>query len=88
MFDYPLATLSSLFSCRLGISQHRYPFSLTVLHGDKDEVLSWEYSERLVKALAQPLRLVKLPGGHMLPWDNPEIVVNEIANVVLPSKAQ
>ncbi len=87
VFDYPLATLSSLFSCRLGISQRCYPFSLTVLHGDRDEVLSYVYSERLVKSLEHPLRLVRLPGGHMLPWDNPDSVVKEIVNVALPSKA-
>lgn len=72
IFDYPLETLASLFSHKSGIVTQAYPFKLTVLQGDKDEVLTLEYTHRVIQAVEHPIELEVIEGyGHMLPWDDP-----------------
>jgi len=72
IFDYPLATLASLFSHKAGIVNNAYPFALTLLQGDQDEVLTLEYTQRVISAVEHPITLDVIKGfGHMLPWDDP-----------------
>lgn len=72
VFDYPLRTLSSLFTHRVGSLSRRYDFKGLIIHGSDDEVLPLSYSERVQDWLQQPFELVAVDGeGHMLPWDNP-----------------
>lgn len=75
IYDYPLATLASMFSQRAGILRHHYPFRLGILQGEQDEVLSATYAHRVVSRSKQRIDLMLLPGeGHMLPWDNPKLM--------------
>ncbi len=72
VFEYPLATLASLFSQRSGILRQKYPFSLGILQGDRDEVLGIDYVRRVIARSKQPIDLILVAGeGHMLPWDRP-----------------
>ncbi|QJD71758.1 alpha/beta fold hydrolase [Marinobacterium sp. LSUCC0821] len=83
IFDYPLGTLSSLFTHRAGIATHSYPFELTILQGDQDEVLSLEYAYRVANYVKQPIHVEVIPGaGHMLPWDDPALLANKVAVVL------
>ncbi|MBA4503568.1 alpha/beta hydrolase [Marinobacterium marinum] len=80
VFDYPLKTLSSLFTHHLGVLRHRYDFRGLIVHGDRDEVLPLSYSERIQAALAHPFALQPVAGeGHMLPWDNPQALIRIIS---------
>ncbi|SIQ45772.1 alpha/beta fold hydrolase [Marinobacterium stanieri] len=81
VFDYPLGTLSSLFTCHLGSLTRRYPFRGLIVHGDRDEVLPLSYSQRVQATLTQPFELEAVPGeGHMLPWDRPGLLAHLIAD--------
>ncbi|WP_254262592.1 alpha/beta hydrolase [Marinobacterium weihaiense] len=81
VFDYPLQTLSSLFTHRLGVLYRRYGFEGLILHGTEDEVLPLSYSQRVVEALAHPFRLQAIAGeGHMLPWDNPALLIRHLSD--------
>lgn len=82
VMEYPLSTLASVFSHTCGIYRRRYPFRLTVLHGEQDEVLPLEYSRRLQRKLVQPMTLVPLPGGHMLPWTHCAVLVDAVRQAV------
>lgn len=72
VFDYPLRTLSSLFTHRVGSLSQTFDFRGLIIHGTEDEVLPLSYSERVRDWLQQPFELIGVEGeGHMLPWDNP-----------------
>ncbi|PSL13840.1 pimeloyl-ACP methyl ester carboxylesterase [Marinobacterium halophilum] len=80
VFDYPLQTLSSLFTHRLGVLRQAYDFRSLIIHGEQDEVLPLSYSRRVQEALVHPFALQPVPGeGHMLPWDNPDLLVQQIS---------
>ncbi|MBR9884232.1 MAG: alpha/beta hydrolase, partial [Oceanospirillales bacterium] len=73
VFDYPLSTLSSLFTHRAGVASQQYDFKAGIIQGEHDEVLSVEYTRRVLEALVHPFEWIRVPGeGHMIPWDNPE----------------
>ncbi len=76
VYDYPVATLASLFSWRLGVVRRAYTsFMAAIVHGEHDEVLPASYSQRLVNRLQHPFKLMTLRDeGHMLPWDNPAVM--------------
>ncbi len=78
VFDYPLATLSSLFSWRSAIKDTPCDFRLLIIHGEEDEVLPLKYSHNLVEAIKHPTDIMTLSGGHMLPWDEPDMLVEHI----------
>lgn len=72
VFDYPLRTLSSLFTHRLGSLSQTFDFRGLIIHGSEDEVLPLSYSQRVQEWLQQPFELINVEGeGHMLPWDSP-----------------
>ncbi|GGC08686.1 hypothetical protein GCM10011352_38770 [Marinobacterium zhoushanense] len=72
VFDYPLRTLSSLFTHRAGVTKQRYDFRAAIIQGEHDEVLPLDYTQRVLAALEHPFELLAVPGeGHMIPWDNP-----------------
>lgn len=80
IFDYPLATLASLFTHQAGIANSEFGFTLINLQGDQDEVLSKEYALRVASRVKQPMHLEFIEGaGHMLPWDDPEGLAYRIA---------
>jgi pimeloyl-ACP methyl ester carboxylesterase len=80
IFDYPLATLASLFTHQAGIADSVFPFTLINLQGDHDEVLSKEYALRVANRIKQPMHLEFIEGaGHMMPWDDPENLAHRIA---------
>jgi pimeloyl-ACP methyl ester carboxylesterase len=78
MFDYPLSTLSSLYSWRSRVKSEVFDFHAAILQGSDDEVMSLGYSKRLVETLAHPFELIEVPGGHMMPWYNPELLINSV----------
>jgi pimeloyl-ACP methyl ester carboxylesterase len=83
IFDYPLATLASLFTHQAGIANRVFPFTLINLQGDQDEVLSKEYALRVAQKIKQPMRLEFIEGaGHMLPWDDSEGLAQRIATLL------
>lgn len=85
VFDYPLKTLSSLFTHSLGVLREQYGFRGLIVHGDRDEVLPLSYSTRVQEALAHPFRLQPVADeGHMLPWDNPAELVRIISDWLQP----
>lgn len=85
VFDYPLKTLSSLFTHRLGVLRQRYGFRGLIIHGDRDEVLPLSYSERVAASLSHPFMLTPIAGeGHMLPWDNPAALIRIMTEWLQP----
>lgn len=73
VFDYPLSTLSSLFTHRAGVVTQAYDFKAAIIQGDRDEVLPLDYTHRILQVLAHPFELICVPEeGHMIPWDNPQ----------------
>ncbi len=85
VFDYPLKTLSSLFTHRLGVLREQYGFRGLIIHGDRDEVLPLSYSARVQEVLAHPFALQPVAGeGHMLPWDNPAELVRILTDWLQP----
>lgn len=81
VFDYPLKTLSSLFTYRLESLSRTFGFRGLIVHGSRDEVLPLSYSERLQERLEQPFELIRVEDeGHMLPWDNPTLLTQLVAD--------
>ena len=81
VFDYPLSTLSNLFTHRAQVISKRYPFRAAVIQGDRDEILPLSYTRRVLEELEHPFELVLMPGeGHMIPWDNPKGLVSTAAH--------
>lgn len=78
MYDYPLSTLASLYSWRSEVKRKTMDFRALILHGTTDEVLPLSYSRKLVAELTHPFDLQELPGGHMTPWVNPQLLVRQI----------
>ncbi|WP_293268072.1 alpha/beta fold hydrolase [Neptunomonas sp.] len=78
IFDYPLSTLSSLYSWRSKVKSQVFDFHAAILHGADDDVMSLGYSKRLVETLAHPFELIEIPGGHMLPWYEPELLIARV----------
>jgi len=77
VFDYPLATLSSMFTYRSRVLRHRFDFQAAILHGERDEVLPFSYSQRLQRSLQHPFSLLPIPAaGHMSPWLRPDCMVD------------
>jgi len=75
VFDYPLSTLSSLFTHRAGVTGREYAFQAAIIQGEHDEVLPPAYTQRVLAALKHPFGLIEVPGeGHMIPWDNPSLL--------------
>jgi len=69
IFDYPVSTLSSLFTHRSEVGRKAFPFKAAILHGDRDEVLPLSYSERVVRHCKHPFELQPVSrAGHMMPW--------------------
>jgi alpha-beta hydrolase superfamily lysophospholipase len=75
VFDYPLSTLSSLFTHRCKLVDKEHAFETGILHGEHDEVLPLEYSKRIMQFCEQPMDLVVMEKqGHMVPFLKPELV--------------
>jgi pimeloyl-ACP methyl ester carboxylesterase len=79
VFDYPLSTLSSLYSWRSEVKPRAFDFHAAIIHGTDDDVMSLEYSKRLVETLAHPFELIEVPGGHMQPWYHPEVLCDTVS---------
>lgn len=82
IFDYPISTLSSLFTWKSRSLEEAYSFKGLILHGEKDEVLPLSYSEKLITQLKPSFELVTVPGGHMQPWDAPSLLIDHISKWV------
>lgn len=79
IFDYPLSTLSNLYTHPCISITRRFDFKLMIIQGDEDEVLSLPYAKRVQRCLEQPCDLVVLSRqGHMLPWDAPQQLVSKL----------
>ncbi|WP_027857931.1 alpha/beta hydrolase [Marinobacterium jannaschii] len=77
VFDYPLSTLSSVFTYHSQVVTTSLGFQAAILHGGRDEVLPFSYSQRLVASLRHPFKLMSIPrAGHMTPWLRPECMVD------------
>ena len=84
VFDYPLKTLSSAFSCHCNVLKQRYPFKSAIIHGDRDEVLPLAYSKRVVEQCEQPFELLVMEQtGHMVPWLRTDKLVDIAAKWLL-----
>ncbi len=90
VFDYPLCTLSSLYSWRSEVKQHEFYFHAAILHGRDDEVLPLRYSKQLTEELTHPFELIEVAGGHMLPWYDPELLIETVSQWIrsLPDPEQ
>ena len=76
VFDYPLSTLSSLFTHRCKIVDKEHGFDACILHGEHDEVLPIDYSKRIMQYCKQPMDLMVMEEqGHMAPFLTPDLVV-------------
>ncbi|MGB0732578.1 MAG: alpha/beta hydrolase [Pontibacterium sp.] len=76
VLDYPLSTLSSIFSYHSRIINQDINVPITILHGDRDEVLPLAYSQTLVAKVVQPIELSEISNvGHMMPWLNTDELV-------------
>ena len=84
VFDYPLRTLSSVFSQTCGVLKQAYPFKSAIIHGDRDEVLPLMYSKRVVEQCKHPFELLEMErSGHMVPWLRTDKLVDIAANWLL-----
>lgn len=79
IYDYPVSTLSSLFTARTDIINKPFKFKLSILHGDLDEVIPFHYSMRVQMSCKQPMELIRMPAmGHMAPWLSTEQLVSAV----------
>ncbi|WP_211206838.1 alpha/beta hydrolase [Thiolinea disciformis] len=79
VYDYPISTLSSVFTHRAGVLEHAYPFKAAIIHGERDEVLPLSYSKRILPQLKHPFELLVIANeGHMLPWDNTNLLAQQV----------
>ncbi len=80
VLDYPFKTLASLFGHKAGIMKQRYPFTMAIVQGEEDEVLSLHYSEQVIRQACQPIELIAVPGErHMLPLMAPPKLAGIVA---------
>lgn len=71
--SYPASTLASVFNRRSRIMHERCPFEAAIVSGECDELVPFDYLERLVGKAVHPLELIAVPGAnHMLPFWEPE----------------
>ena len=81
VLDYPFSTLGSLFGHRAEIMRRQFPFDLTIVQGDQDEVLSVAYSRRVASESVHPIRLIEVTGErHMMPLTAPLKLAGIIAD--------
>lgn len=81
VYDYPLGTLASLFTHSSGAMKRYYNFKAAIIHGERDEVLSIDYSKQVIAAMTHEFTLIALPNeGHMIPWDNPSLLIEKVAD--------
>lgn len=86
VYDYPLSTLASLFTHRAAVVEQAFPFKAAIIHGERDEVLPLEYSRRVIEGVCHPFELIEVAGeGHMIPWDNPQLLSRLAADWFLRS---
>ncbi len=72
VWDYPVYTLHSTYSYPSRILKQALPIkSAAIITGDKDEVLSLNYTRKLIQHSVQPFDLIVIEeGSHMLPFDH------------------
>ncbi|MCP5445724.1 MAG: alpha/beta fold hydrolase [Chromatiaceae bacterium] len=72
VWDYPIYTLHSTYSYPSRILKQRLcDCSSAIIIGDKDQILSLNYTRSIIKISAQPFDLIVINNGsHMLPFDH------------------
>lgn len=73
VWDYPVYTLHSIYSYPSRILRQSLAVPAAIITGDKDEILTLEYTRKLINRSVQPFELIVIKdGSHMLPFDHIE----------------
>ncbi|MEH6823226.1 MAG: alpha/beta fold hydrolase [Motiliproteus sp.] len=81
VWNYPIATLDSLYSAPSQILEKPLGIPAAIIVGEHDDVLPPAYIRRLIKQSAQPFDLFEVSNAaHMLPFDQVEITVETVSH--------
>ncbi|MFT5722006.1 MAG: pimeloyl-ACP methyl ester carboxylesterase [Motiliproteus sp.] len=80
VWNYPIATLDSLYGASSNILNQPLGIPAAIIVGEKDDVLPPAYIRRLIAQSAQPFDLFEVSdAAHMLPFDQVDITVNTVS---------
>ncbi len=80
VWNYPIATLDSLYSAPSQILEKPLGIPAAIIVGERDDVLPPAYIRRLIEQSAQPFDLFEVSNAaHMLPFDQVEITVETVS---------
>ncbi|MEH6470029.1 MAG: alpha/beta hydrolase [Halopseudomonas sp.] len=80
VWNYPIATLDSLYSASSQILEKSLEIPAAIIVGEHDDVLPPSYIRRLVAQSAQPFDLFEVSdAAHMLPFDQVDITVETVS---------
>lgn len=81
VWEYPVRTLSSVYSRQTTILQQSLDIPAMIIVGSEDEVLRPDYIKSLIEISAQPFELIEIPNaGHMLPFRHIDASVEAVVD--------
>lgn len=81
VWNYPIATLDSLYSAPSKILEKPLGIPAAIIVGEHDDVLPPAYIHRLIEQSAQPFDLFEVSNAaHMLPFDQVDITVETVSH--------
>lgn len=72
VMDYPLGTLSSLYTYKHDTYREAYNFSSLIIQGNKDQVVNTEYARRVQNEMEHEFDLIEVNGDHFMGWSRPD----------------
>ncbi len=79
VWNYPIATLDSLYSASSNILKQPLGIPAAIIVGEHDDVLPPAYIRRLIEQSAQPFDLFEVSNAaHMLPFDQVDLTVSTV----------
>lgn len=80
VWDYPIATLESVYNAPSKILHQTLAIPAAIIIGEKDDVLYPSYIRRLIDQSAQPFDLFEVENAaHMLPFDQVDVTADTCA---------
>lgn len=71
VWSYPVRTLNSVYNRKSKVVKKSFDFKAAILIGDRDQIISMEYTQQIIDKMEHPFELRVVEGGkHMLPFDN------------------
>ena len=80
VWNYPIATLDSVYSASSAIVQQPLDIPAAIIVGEHDDILPPSYIHQLIDQCEQPFDLYEVSdAAHMLPFDQVDITVETVA---------